>query len=38
MLAGEFDRFPAPDQALFRMNPEANRTYLLLAQNLSRGD
>jgi len=31
MLVGEFGRFPAPHQTLFRMNPEAYRTYLPLA-------
>ncbi|MBV9200089.1 MAG: hypothetical protein JOY83_10230 [Alphaproteobacteria bacterium] len=35
MLAGEFDRFPPPHQTLFRMNPEAYRTYLPLALSLA---
>jgi hypothetical protein len=37
MLAGAFDHLPEPHQALFRMNPDAYRTYLPLARELASG-
>jgi hypothetical protein len=36
MLAGDPDHFPEPYPTLFRMNPEAYRAYLPLAQELAR--
>lgn len=37
MLDGEFGRFPEPHQTLFRLKPEAYRTYLPLARTLAEG-
>jgi hypothetical protein len=35
MLAGHFECLPEPHQTLFRLNPEAYRTYPPLAQDLA---